>query len=71
MVHGAVRDVVALARLPLGVVAIGTNPRRGSRDGAGEVGVPVTFGGVTFSPGREVVADEDGILVESESARIG
>jgi regulator of ribonuclease activity A len=69
VVNGAVRDVVALARLPLGVVALGTNPRRGGRDGAGETGVPVTFGGVTFSPGREVVVDEDGVLVEGEIVR--
>ena len=70
VVHGAVRDVVALARLPIGVLALGTNPRRGSRDGAGEAGVPVTFGGVTFCSGREVVVDEDGVLVEGENLRV-
>jgi regulator of ribonuclease activity A len=45
-------------------VALGTNPRRGGRTGAGEDGVPVTFGGVTVHPGAQVVVDEDGVLVE-------
>jgi regulator of ribonuclease activity A len=65
VVHGAVRDVVALAGLDLGVVALGTNPRRGGREGAGERDVPVTFGGVTFHPGSRLVTDEDGVLVEA------
>lgn len=65
VVHGAVRDVLALAALRIGVLALGTNPRRGRREGTGEHGVPVTFGGVTFDPGCQLFADEDGVLVES------
>jgi regulator of ribonuclease activity A len=65
VVHGAVRDVVALRELPIGVVALGTNPRRGSREGTGERGVEVTFGGVTFRPGFQLFTDEDGVLVEA------
>jgi regulator of ribonuclease activity A len=68
VVHGAVRDVVALAGIGIGVVALGTNPRRGQRDGTGETDVPVSFGGVTFHPGRRVVVDEDGILVEGTTS---
>lgn len=65
IVHGAVRDVVALARVKLGVFALGTNPRRGSRYGSGQHDVDVTFGGVTVHPGSRVFADEDGVLVET------
>ena len=64
IVHGAVRDVVGLAAMDLGVFALGTNPRRGSREGTGERGIAVTFGGVTVRPGCRVFADEDGVLVE-------
>lgn len=63
VVHGAVRDSAALAGLDLGVKALGTNPRRSARTGAGEVDVPVTFGGVTFPPGASLWADEDGVVV--------
>ncbi len=65
VVNGAVRDVVALASLAIGVLALGTNPRRGSRDGAGDRNCRVTFGGVTFRPGALLYADEDGIVVEA------
>ena len=45
------------------VAALGTNARRGSKAGVGEVDVPLTFGGVTFTPGQRVVADHDGVVV--------
>jgi regulator of ribonuclease activity A len=31
--------------------------------GAGEVDVPVTFGGATFVPGQTLTSDEDGVVV--------
>jgi len=64
IVFGAVRDAAVLATLPLGVKALGTNPRKSAKDGRGEVDVPVTIGGVVFTPGRHVWADADGVLVE-------
>lgn len=64
VINGPVRDSVALGSLDLGIKALGTNPRKSAKDGAGEVDVPVTFGGVTFVPGRYLWADADGVLVE-------
>jgi regulator of ribonuclease activity A len=63
IVNGCVRDVVALAELPIGLKALGTNPRPSGKAGAGETGVPVTFGGVEFSPGALLYADDDGVIV--------
>ncbi|QKE85931.1 ribonuclease E activity regulator RraA [Arthrobacter sp. NEB 688] len=63
VVHGAVRDSVAIGGLPLGVLALGTNPRKSAKDGVGEVDVAVEFGGVEFVPGATLWADEDGVLV--------
>ena len=63
IIHGAVRDVAALRDLPLGALALGSNPRKSAKAGAGERDVPVSFGGVDFVPGQRVWADEDGILV--------
>lgn len=63
VINGAVRDVVALRALDLGVKALGSNPRRSAKDGTGELGVPVTFGGVEFRPGAWLYSDEDGIVV--------
>lgn len=64
IVHGAIRDREAIAQLPLGVKALGSNPRKSAKDGVGEVDVPVVIAGVRFAPGRHVWADADGILVE-------
>jgi regulator of ribonuclease activity A len=63
VIHGAVRDVAALRDLPLGVMALGSNPRKSAKEGVGERDVVVTFGGVDFAPGQRLFADEDGILV--------
>jgi regulator of ribonuclease activity A len=64
VIHGCVRDSVAIAAMPLGVKALGTNPRKSGKQGGGETDVTVQFGGVTFRPGARLYADEDGVLVE-------
>ncbi|REE05135.1 ribonuclease E activity regulator RraA [Citricoccus nitrophenolicus] len=63
VIHGAIRDRAVVRTLDLGVKALGSNPRKSAKDGAGEADVPVEFGGVTFTPGATLWADEDGILV--------
>jgi len=65
VIHGCVRDSVELATLPVGIKAVGTNPRPSRKTGAGERDVEVRFGGVTFRPGDVLYADEDGIAVVS------
>jgi regulator of ribonuclease activity A len=63
VIHGVVRDADELNTIDIGVKALGTVPKRGSRTGAGERDVPVHFGGVTFTPGDHVVVDADGVIV--------
>jgi regulator of ribonuclease activity A len=63
VINGCVRDTVALDELGLGVKALGSNPRPSRKGGDGEVGVPVSFGGITFHPGARLVADADGVVV--------
>lgn len=63
VIHGAVRDVAALAELDLGVKALGSNPRKSAKTGAGERDVVVSFGGATFTPGAQLVSDEDGVVI--------
>ena len=63
IVHGAVRDAAALRNIDLGIKALGTNPRKSSKTGAGKRDVTVTFGGVQFVPGDIAYSDDDGIVV--------
>ena len=62
VVHGVVRDAVALGTLPIGIKALGTNPAKSSKTGAGQADIAVDIAGVTFRPGHWVYCDEDGIV---------
>lgn len=68
VIHGCVRDAAALGGVDLGIKALGTNPRRSGKTGAGEIDVPVTFGGVTFRPGAFLWSDDDGVVVVEHAA---
>ncbi len=70
LIHGAVRDVVALGRLDLGIKAIGSNPRTSAKTGVGDLDVPVWMGGVEMRPGMTLVSDEDGIVVVPRSLHL-
>ena len=63
IVNGAVRDATEIDAMQLAVKGLGTCPRRGGTLGEGRVDVPVSFGGVTFTPGAWLVADDDGVVV--------
>ena len=63
VIYGAVRDVAALRELSIGVKALGSNPRRSRKEGLGVRGETLAFGGAVFTPGRTLVADEDGVVV--------
>jgi regulator of ribonuclease activity A len=70
VILGAVRDTPALAALQFGVKALGSNPKKSSKSGAGARGVEVSFGGITFVPGHWIYCDDDGILVAAEELAI-
>lgn len=63
IVNGAVRDAATLRTLDIGIKALGTNPRKSTKTGAGERDVVVDLGGVEFRPGDVAFSDDDGIVV--------
>jgi len=63
IIDGPVRDSGTLAQLAFPIYAIGATPAGPYKDGPGEIGFPVTCGGVTINPGDILVGDEDGIVV--------
>lgn len=63
VIRGAIRDSDVVATMTFGTKALGTNPRKSAKDGAGEKDVTVSFGGVDFVPGHILYADSDGIVV--------
>ncbi len=63
IINGAVRDSAILRTLDIGIKALGTNPRKGTKTGAGVRDAAVQFGGVVFAPGLVAYSDDDGIVV--------
>ena len=63
IVHGFIRDRAEIDAMDIGVKALGTTPRRAKLGALGDGDVTVTFGGITFTPGQRLVADEDGVVV--------
>ncbi|MFC9982487.1 ribonuclease E activity regulator RraA [Gordonia sp. NPDC127522] len=63
IVNGAIRDAKTIGGMAIGVKALGTNPRKSTKTGAGERDVPLTIGGETFTPGDIVYSDDDGIVL--------
>lgn len=64
VINGAIRDREAITGLDLGVKALGSNPKKSAKAGAGEVDVDVLIDGVTIRTGAMIWCDPDGILVE-------
>lgn len=63
VLYGAVRDSAQLSGMRIGIKALGTNPRKSAKDRAGTVDIDVGFGGVTFTPGDLLYADDDGVVL--------
>lgn len=65
VVFGCIRDSAAIGEMPVGVMALGTNPRKSVKRNSGERGLPLRFAGTTFSEGSYLYADADGIIVSA------
>ncbi|MEH6637974.1 MAG: ribonuclease E activity regulator RraA [Porticoccaceae bacterium] len=67
IVYGCIRDVSAISELELGVQALSAIPLKTEKRGIGDYNIPVTFGGVTFTPSEYVYADSNGVVVSSKA----
>ena len=66
IIYGCIRDVDVIAQTNLGVQALNTHPMKTDKRGLGDLNVPVTFGGVTFTPGDYIYADNNGVIVSTK-----
>lgn len=64
VINGAIRDSVEIGGMDsLGVVALGTNPRKSEKRDIGTKDSVVSFNGVTFRPNDWIYVDQDGFVV--------
>ena len=66
IVHGLIRDSVAINGMEIGIRALGVYPLKSIKNGVGDNNLIVNFSGVTFTPGEYLYADEDGVIVVKE-----
>lgn len=62
VIDGAVRDLSEWAEGGIACYARGHTPRGPSKDGPGEVNVPVTCAGMVVNPGDLVICNGDGVV---------
>ena len=63
IVDGAIRDYDTISQMDFPVYARGVNPNGPYKNGPGEIGTTITFGGQIVRPGDIIVGDADGIIV--------
>jgi regulator of ribonuclease activity A len=66
VINGYVRDIDILSKLDIGVQALGTIPVRSEKKNQGQVGIDISFGGLTFCAGDYVYADNNGLLLSKQ-----
>ncbi len=67
VIYGYLRDVEELATMPIGIMALGSVPRKTEKLGDGRCDIALEFGGTTLSPGEHLYADLTGIIISSQA----
>ena len=70
VINGYVRDIDILSTLDIGVQALGTMPIRSEKKNQGQIGVDISFGGLTFSSGDYVYAANNGLLLSKKELNL-
>jgi len=63
IINGYVRDTHITKGIDVGLLALGTCPKRSSKKADSKREVELNFAGVTFKDGCEVFVDHDGVVV--------
>lgn len=63
IMYGLIRDSHQIGQMPLGVMALGTHPKKSKKNNVGEIDIELSFSGVVLRPGDYLYADHDGIVV--------
>lgn len=67
VIYGYLRDVEEIEPMALGVMALGTIPRKTEKRNLGDINIAVTFAGVTIRPGDYLYADGTGMIVAQKA----
>ncbi len=65
VINGCIRDSADVAKVGIGVKALGTIPRKTVKRDQGVRDIPLRFADVVFNPGDHLYADEDGVVISA------
>ena len=65
VIYGYLRDVEEIAPMPIGIMALGSVPRKTEKLGDGRCDIELEFGGTTINSGEYLYADLSGIIVSA------
>ncbi|MCP4411659.1 MAG: putative 4-hydroxy-4-methyl-2-oxoglutarate aldolase [Gammaproteobacteria bacterium] len=63
LMYGCIRDVEIIAKIDIGVKALGVHPQKTDKKDIGDINMSVIFAGVEFIPGHFLYADLNGVIV--------
>ena len=63
VVNGCIRDSEAIKSIDVGIKALGTNPRKSVKKGAGDRDIEIEIAGIRIVPGNYLYADPDGVVI--------
>ena len=66
IVDGYIRDVEILAKINIGIMALGTSPRKSKKEEKGRTNVNIFINNISINPGYWLYADLNGILISQK-----
>lgn len=66
VIYGYMRDIEQIAKMSIGVLALGSIPRKTEKRGVGQVNVPLEVAGLIIESGDYLYADETGVIVSKK-----
>ncbi len=70
IVNGYIRDSAVIAEMPIGIKALGTNPRKSIKKNRGEADIELTIAQIPIKPGNWVYSDADGVIISEHNLLI-
>ena len=67
IVYGYIRDVEDIENMPVGVMAMGSVPRKTSKRGEGRVNISLDMAGLKAKPGDFIYADRSGVILSGKA----
>ena len=67
VVNGYVRDIETTKDIEVGLIALGTCPKKAPKENIGECGIDLHFSGITFKENDYLYADIDGVITSKKS----